>query len=139
MLSKTGINAIKALAVLGGLAENEYIGATAVATQIGAPKNYLGKLLQTLSREGLVVSQKGLGGGFRLAMPASEISLFMVASPVEQLQKWEGCFFSDKMCDSKNPCIAHSEWGKVRDSFMDFLNHTSIEDVMSKKSDFIAK
>jgi DNA-binding IscR family transcriptional regulator len=68
MLSKTGLHAVRALVALARLPEGCYAGAARIAQDIGAPQNYLSKLLKALAEEGLVESQKGLGrrrGGSR--------------------------------------------------------------------------
>lgn len=80
MVGKTGLHAVQALTALAKLPEGSFLGAVTLAQQISAPQNYLGKLLQTLAREGLVTSQKGLGGGFRLNRKADEVSLFDMAT-----------------------------------------------------------
>lgn len=67
MISRTGIHAIRALASLATLSKEARIGTAILAGLISAPPNYLGKLLQSLARHGLVDSRKGLHGGFRLA------------------------------------------------------------------------
>jgi Rrf2 family protein len=67
MITKTGMHAVRPMVALARLPEGTYAGAAWVAQEIGAPQNYLGQLLQTLAHEGLVQSQKGLGGGFCLA------------------------------------------------------------------------
>jgi DNA-binding IscR family transcriptional regulator len=64
MIAKTGMHAVRAMVARARLPAGTYAW---VAQEIGAPQNYLGKLLQTLAHEGLVQSQKGLGGGFCLA------------------------------------------------------------------------
>ena len=78
MISKTGLHAIHAMCALAKLPDGQWAGTPSIAEDIGAPRNYLGKLLQTLARQGLVVSQTGLGGGFRLALPAKSIALIDV-------------------------------------------------------------
>ena len=75
LLSRSGIHAVRALVALAQLPEGEFKGAAALAEKTDAPPNYLGKLLQALAREGLVQSQKGLGGGFRLARDPDDITI----------------------------------------------------------------
>jgi Rrf2 family protein len=129
MISKTGLHAVKALALLSGLKKGEFLGAAAIAEQIGAPKNYLGKLLQALAKEGLVEGQKGMNGGFRLGKSNKSISLLEVIEPIDKVSRWRGCFLGNSKCSPKNPCRAHRRWEKVRDSYLDFLLETSIADI----------
>jgi Rrf2 family iron-sulfur cluster assembly transcriptional regulator len=129
MISKTGIHAILALALLAKLKPGEYAGAARIAGTVGAPQNYLGKLLQQLAGEGLVESQKGFGGGFRLARPASRISLYEVVEPLEKVSRWNGCFLGQVKCDGHAPCAVHDRWSKIREKYMSFLHDTTVQEV----------
>ena len=129
MLSKSGIHAVRALIVLAELPEGEYRGASSIATRNAAPANYLGKLLQQLAKRGLVRSQKGLGGGFRLARDPVEISLFDIVEAIEDVSRWSSCILGRPNCSDANPCPVHGQWGPVRDSFLKILKGTSVADL----------
>ena len=73
MLSKTGLHAVRAVVALAKLPAGAFAGAARIAQEIGAPHNYLAKL-KSLAEHGLLESQKGLGGGFRLARNPHEVS-----------------------------------------------------------------
>src|SRR5262245_48864240 len=104
MLSKTGLHAVRAMVALARLPRGAYAGAAGIARDIGAPQNYLGKLLKDLAGEGLLESQKGLGGGFRLARDAREITLFDVVEPIEHVSRWSGCILGMPACSDRAPC-----------------------------------
>jgi len=61
----------------------------AEATQV--PPAYLAKVLRSLSRAGIIHSQRGLGGGYRLASPASELTLMRIVDAVDPLPRIRGC------------------------------------------------
>jgi Rrf2 family transcriptional regulator, nitric oxide-sensitive transcriptional repressor len=61
----------------------------AEATQM--PASYLSKVLQLLARAGLVSSQRGVGGGFTLARPGSEVTVLQIVEAVEPLQRIRTC------------------------------------------------
>lgn len=132
MLSKSATHAVNALVLLAALPEDEYMGASALAERIDAPPNYLGKLLSTLSGDGLVHSRKGLGGGFRLARPAAKISIFDVVDPIDHLSSWESCFMGMAECSERKPCPMHEQWKVVRDEVLDMLRETSLADVAAQ-------
>lgn len=132
MISKTGLHAIKALAALAGLADGAYAGAADVAQSIGAPRNYLGKLLKALANAGLVESQKGKGGGFRLARAPSLIPLLDVLEPIEPIARWSGCFLGGSQCSDGSPCCLHDRWKTVRDVYLQFLSETTIADLLGR-------
>jgi len=135
MLSKTAIHAVRAVLRLAALEKGKYQGAASLAKAIGAPGNYLGKLLQTLARKGLLKSQRGLNGGFRLEVPASEISLMAVVQPIDQLEKWDRCVLGRPKCNDEEPCPLHSEWGPLRDRFLKLLEERTIADLLEGPHD----
>lgn len=115
--------------VLAELQEGKYLGAGAIAERIGAPSNYLGKLLQRYAEQGLVVSQKGLGGGFRLGRSPMEITLFDILDPVEDLSPWNGCVLGKATCSDEEPCKLHNRWKRVKEQYIDLLMNTRLVDL----------
>jgi Rrf2 family protein len=132
MLSKTGLHAVRAIVALAKLPDGAYGGAARIAQEIGAPQNYLGKLLKALAEEGLVESQKGLGGGFRLARDPQEISLLDVIEPIEHISRWSGCILGRPECSETDPCAIHNRWKAVRDAYLRMLRRTTIAELVAK-------
>ncbi len=120
------------MVALARLPEGTYAGATSIAKEIGAPPNYLGKLLQSLAREGLVQSQKGLGGGFQLTRAPRAISLLDVVEPIEQVSRWSGCILGHPQCSDEVPCAIHDRWKNVRNAYLRLLQQTTIADLVAK-------
>ncbi len=134
MISKSGIYAIKALIRLVSLPKGDFAGAAEVAEKTGAPKNYMGKLFQQLAREGILVSRKGTGGGFRLAREAGDISLYQILEPIDGLSPRKDCFLGNETCSAEEPCSAHQMWVPVRDAYLGFLKGTTIEALAADNS-----
>jgi len=132
MLTKTGLHAVRAVIALARLPEGTYAGAGKIAQEIDAPQNYLGKLLKTLAEKGLLESQKGLGGGFRLARDPTAVSLLDVVEPIEHVSRWSGCILGHPECSEVAPCAIHDRWKTVRDSYLDMLGQTSIADLVAR-------
>jgi Rrf2 family nitric oxide-sensitive transcriptional repressor len=61
----------------------------AAATQV--PTGYLSKVMQELGRKGLVQSQRGLHGGFMLARPADELTVFDIIDAVDPIRRIKSC------------------------------------------------
>ena len=129
MMSKTCVHALAAVAALARLDPGAYAGAGDIAREIGAPPNYLGKLLKTLADAGLLESQKGKGGGFRLARASAKIHLLEVVERIEHVDRWSGCILSGGRCSGKDPCPAHERWARVRDAYLEFLTDTTVADL----------
>lgn len=134
MISKTALHAIRAMVVLAQQPGGTHAGAGHIARAIDAPPNYLGKLLQTLAQEGLVQSQKGLGGGFCLARPARGISLFDVVDLIDNISRWEGCLLGQAVCSEENPCAVHHRWKKIRKAYLTMLRKTTIADLVAQET-----
>ncbi len=133
MISKTALHSLKAVVALAERA-GEFQGAAHIAEKIGAPQNYLGKLLQGMAQEGIVYSQKGMGGGFCLAKDASEITLFDVVEPVDHVSRWEGCFMGKEACDAANPCALHDQWVGVRQGYLKMLKDATLADIVEHRA-----
>ena len=130
MLSKTSIQTIKALIELAKLPQDRFAGAENLAKRIDAPTNYLGKSLQHLALQGLVVSQKGFGGGFRLGKNPRQITLYDVVKSTENVSRWSQCAFELKSCSDSTACPVHNRWKTVRNTHLKFLKQTTIGDLM---------
>ena len=130
MLSKTSKQVVNALVEMARLSEGEYIGVGIISQKIAAPQNYLGKVLQMLSSTGIVVSQKGMGGGFRLGKPSKEISLFDVVEPLENVTAWSVCALGNDKCSDKSPCPIHFQWKSIKEQYLSFLKKTTVADLV---------
>lgn len=64
-------------------ADDPPIQAGRVAEAIGQHPDYLIKILQRLTRDGILTSIRGPSGGFRLARPADEISLLQIVEAID--------------------------------------------------------
>jgi Rrf2 family iron-sulfur cluster assembly transcriptional regulator len=132
MLSKTGLHAVRAMVALAKLPEGTYAGAAKIAQEIRAPQNYLGKLLKALAEEGLVESQKGLGGGFRLARDPTQISVLDIVEPIEHVSRWSGCILGRPECSEVHPCAIHTRWKRVRNAYLQMLERTTVAELVAK-------
>ena len=98
MISQTAEYALRAMVHLAGAALNEggaEFQLPQTAQQIGAatqvPVGYLSKVLQRLSAMDLITSQRGLGGGFKLARSPEEITIYEVLQAVDPLPRIRRC------------------------------------------------
>lgn len=91
VLSQTAEYAMRAVVWLAGHSGNGLCTTQQIAEHTRIPAGYLAKILQSLSRAGIVRSQRGLGGGFRLARSADQISVFEVLQAVDPIQRIQRC------------------------------------------------
>jgi Rrf2 family protein len=82
---------------------------------------FLTKILQPLIKEGIVGSQRGVGGGF-LTRDPSEITLLDVVKTQEGPVYLNQCLIEQGSCSREFFCPAHGAWKEIREEFMAMLN-----------------
>jgi Rrf2 family protein len=88
------IHACALMAAAGGAA----MTVKRMAGAIGASEAHLSKVLQRLSRAGLVTGTRGPGGGFKLALKPASVSLRRVYEAVEGPLVGSGCLIGVPLC-----------------------------------------
>lgn len=131
-LSRTTRYALRALV---HLAKNggDRIPAGELSRELDLPENYLSKTLHALAREGLLDANRGPGGGYRLASPPEEITLYDVLEPFETLDAERECVLGRPECSEENPCPAHSQWKEVAQEVAAFFRETTLADAVGDR------
>ena len=100
-----------------------------IAPDVDVPRNYLSKTLHQLVRAGVLVSARGPAGGFRLAVPAEELTLARVtgvfAEPLHHR-----CLLGTGPCGANPDCPVHARWRPVSSRMATFFATTTIHDVI---------
>lgn len=90
MISQTTEYALRAVVWLASHRDTP-LTAQQIAEATRVPAGYLAKVLQGLSRAGLLRSQRGLGGGFALARSPEELSVWEVVQAVDPIRRITEC------------------------------------------------
>ncbi len=90
MLSQTVEYALRAMVYLAGCNEDPQ-PTEQISEKTKVPAPYLAKVLQNLTRKGLVRSQRGVKGGFLLAQPPEDITILDVVNAVDPIQRITSC------------------------------------------------
>lgn len=135
-LSSTAQQAISAVLCIAR-ANGEAVRVDTIAAATGAPRNYLSKILHALARAGVLRSERGPRGGFRLATAPARLSLAAVTEPFSRPGQ-RRCLLGRAKCGDANPCAAHARWTKVAGGVEEYFRITTIarllEDVPSVTS-----
>jgi Rrf2 family protein len=89
MISQTAEYALRAIVYLAG--QDSPCTTLQIAATTRVPAGYLAKVMQGLSRAGLVRSQRGLNGGFTLGLDPDELSVLTVINAVDPIQRIREC------------------------------------------------
>lgn len=134
MLSNTCKYALRALIYLGKFSEDDKrIGIKKISEDLGLSSPFLGKILQNLVKQKLLVSTKGPNGGFSLSRNASEISLWDIVTKVDGEEFFTNCLISLEPCITHDPskplCPVHSQYDALRKDICGFYKETSLETI----------
>ena len=94
---------------------------------------YLEQLFGRMRRAGLVRSARGPGGGYRLARPASQITVADVIAAAEETMRTTRCIPGGPACDAAPPgerCLTHALWEALSTQIARFLGSITLADVV---------
>ena len=134
MITTTGEYALRAMARIAQHPARQYALARDLGKELDIPGNYLSKVLQSLARAGLLDSQRGRNGGFRLARAPQDIKLFDILSAVEPMQRYETCILGHKECRDSDACPIHFMWKKARDKVLRLFRTTPLTKLARSRS-----
>ena len=139
MLNQTSEYALRAMVYMTRLNEPGYAGVKDIAAATGVPANYLAKILQQLAKGGILESQKGFGGGFRIAQPLGKINLQAIVGPLEDTSKFHRCVLGQRECSDELACPLHDAWMRIRNDYLGALENTTLQDIADfrRKADTI--
>jgi Rrf2 family protein len=128
-LSSTAQQAIHAVLCIAGSADEGPVRVDEIAAVMRCPRNYLSKTLHLLARTGVLRSERGPRGGFRLATTPERLTLARVVAPFEPIGE-RRCLVGRPTCGDANPCAAHQAWKKVAGGVDEFFKKTTIADLL---------
>jgi Rrf2 family transcriptional regulator, cysteine metabolism repressor len=102
-----------------------------VAKREKLPHAYLEQLVGQLRRAGLVSATRGQAGGYRLARPASEITMVDAVRALEGPLLEMPCAGADNLeaCDRPVPCSVHELFQSVHESLAISLGSTNLAEM----------
>lgn len=94
--------------------------------------SYLEQLFSRLRRRGLVDSVRGPGGGYRLNLPAEEITVADVIKAVDEEVDATRCGRLAN-CQGNKTCLTHELWCDLSDQIHDFLSGINIAQLVEQQ------
>jgi len=105
---------------------------TEIAHAMHIPKSFLAKLLQRLVRHHLLISMRGVNGGFQLAAKPSDITLLDILEAMQGPAGINVCAIDSRRCRLSSTCAVHPVWVDIRKEVEKRLNRTSIAKLIGK-------
>jgi Rrf2 family nitric oxide-sensitive transcriptional repressor len=96
---------------------------------LNVSRNHLTKIVSEMARAGFIQTQRGAGGGFRLAQPAASITLGTVVRTLEDRHALVECFRADGGgCTLTPKCRLKSRLKAAEEAFLRELDRTTLSE-----------
>lgn len=107
-----------------------------IASREKIPAKFLEQILLSLKNAGLLNSRMGIGGGYHLAKPATEITLGHIVrildGPLAPIRCVSQMAYESCGCPDEQTCGLRMAMLDVRNAIADVLDQTSLADVIKR-------
>lgn len=128
-LTRRADYAVRAAIALARRPEMVVSGAR-IADEVQIPPRFVAQVMGDLVQAGLVQARNGRNGGYRLARPASEISVLAVVEAVEGDARRRTCVLRGGPCSPIGQCDVHEVFSSAQDALLERLSAASLASVV---------
>lgn len=141
-LSGGALSGFKAAPADASAAQSHVTGASGlaasakdIADHYGIPLPLLSKILQKLTREGMLISEHGTNGGYRLSRDPRTISALEVIRAIDGPIILTDCFTEHKPCDHSDRCPVRRPLKRIHEGILRLLSEVTIQDMLRDSED----
>lgn len=131
-LTRAADYGVRVMIFLAAAPPESRISLVELAAATNAPDSFLSKVLQALSRAGLISSRRGQSGGFRMSNQGREASMLDVIEAVDGKICLNTCLVSGKSCSRKHSCPAHPVWADAQRAMLLVLDAAMIANLAAE-------
>ena len=116
------------------LAEKDCLSSSVeIGKAVGLNKIFAQKVLRVLRDAGLVYSEYGSNGGYRLAKRPDEIVLLDVIILFEKTMKINSCLEPEGYCNRNETCPMHAYYAEIQNILEGFFGKDTLQDIINHK------
>ncbi len=130
MISQTAEYALRAITFLAEQGNRPHT-TQQIAQRTQVPAGYLSKVMQGLARSGLVSSQRGLKGGFTLARPPEQMTIYDIVQAVDPIRRITHCPLNNPAHRSQL-CALHRRLDEAAALIEQSFRASTVADLVSK-------
>lgn len=127
-VSKLTDYATVVMACLASCDERQSAQALAERARLEAPT--VSKLLKQLAQAGLVVSTRGINGGYRLAREAEHITIADIVTAMEGPIGMTECSAHAGLCDHESHCGVRMNWQRINQAIAGALRGVTLAEMI---------
>jgi len=110
----------------------EPVPISAIAESQEISGKYLEQVVGTLRKKDLITSRKGVRGGYFLARPPSEITLWEIINALDPHTALVDCVTNPECCDRSEDCLTRDIWTLLSNKMQEFWSGFTLEDLSEK-------
>jgi Rrf2 family protein len=130
LFSKTCEYGIRAAVYIASQSDKtEKTGIEEICENIEAPRHFTAKILQILTRNHLLSSQKGVNGGFYMTADQLKQPMIALVEAIEGKGVLSQCGLGLRECSEKEPCPLHNKYAAIRNDIKKMLSSMTIKDM----------
>ena len=130
-LTTKGRYAVTAMLDLAVHANDRPVPLADISQRQGISLSYLEQLFARLRRQGLVISARGPGGGYRLSRDAKEIAVVHVLNAIDEKIDTTRCEGRGD-CQDGQACLTHDLWFDLSKQIHDFLSRITLGELVER-------
>lgn len=131
-LTRAADYAVRVMVHLATLHEQSRSLLPDLARATDAPESFLSKVLQSLSRAGLIKSRRGKAGGFAILPRGRFATMREVVEAIDGPIALNVCLNGGRDCDRKPTCPAHPVWARAQRAMLEVLMSVTVTAMASK-------
>ena len=132
-ISTKGKYGLRAMIDLAQYSEQEAVSISSIAQRQKISESYLEQLVAKLKKAGLLVSFLGAAGGYRLARPASGISVGDVLRALEGDVRAVICTAqTEEGCEGEELCVTKYVWQRINESIEKTVDEMMIDQLVAE-------
>lgn len=131
MFSKACEYGIKAaIYIASNSNEGKRVSLKGISKHIDSPEAFTAKILQTLARENIITSVRGINGGFEIENHLTKkIVLADIVKAIDGDSIYMGCGLGLNECSELHPCPVHDKFKNIRNDLQFMLENTTLEEL----------
>lgn len=101
-----------------------------ISERQGISLKYLEQIVSILTRAGLVTSTRGAMGGYRIAMPADQITVGMILRATEGDMVPAECVYAETGCERNGACPSQLLFRRVYSAINEVIDHVTLQSLV---------
>jgi len=133
-LTRAGEYAVRCLLYIYKQGVGIVVSKREIAAQMEIPEQFLGKVAQQLSRQGLMEVVQGAKGGYKVSIEPQELTLLDVVEAIDGEIFLNDCLVQSETCFREDSCAVHLIWKKARERLRETLQEADFATLLKEEN-----